>query len=81
MAERLAYLDYIELWPNRAGECPMCGDWRILNHAVGWYCGPTHDAIGSTSTEYKPSEGETEAIVGGMGVCRQCHDDFHAKAA
>lgn len=66
-------LTEIHLWPNDSGECNMCGEWRVLNHAVAWYCGPTHDEIGAASTEYVGCDGKP-AIVGGMAVCKQCHD-------
>jgi len=50
------------------GDCPMCNQWRKLDHAIAWCCGPTHDEIGSMSSEYFQTE------VGGMGVCKECHD-------
>lgn len=58
-------------------DCPMCDRLRKMTHAVGWYCGPTHDEIGSVSTEYRSCDG-TPAIVGGMPVCKECHDGFYA---
>ena len=42
------------------GDCPMCNQWRKLDHAIAWCCGPTHDEIGSMSTKYRGHE------VGGM---------------
>jgi hypothetical protein len=63
----------IHLWPNDCGECNMCGQERVLDHAVAWYCGPTHDEIGSISTECRSTDGQP-AIVGGMSVCKECHD-------
>ena len=63
----------IHLWPNNSGECPMCDQMQILDHAVAYYCGPTHDEIGSISTEYTSCDGKP-AIVGGMPVCKRCHD-------
>jgi hypothetical protein len=54
------------------GECPMCETEQRLDHAVGWCCGPTHDDIGTMSTEYRDTE------VGGMCVCKSCHDQFYA---
>lgn len=61
-------------------DCPMCGqEWR-LDHAVGWYCGPTLDEIGSVSTEYRGTS-EAPAIVGGMCVCAACHDRHYGIAA
>lgn len=54
------------------GECVMCEQDKRLDHAVGYYCEPTHDPIGSVTTEY--SDG---GIVGGMCVCKQCHDSFY----
>lgn len=50
-------------------ECSMCRKVRRLDHAVAWYCGPTHDEIGSVTTEYTDG-----GIVGGMCVCKGCHD-------
>lgn len=57
----------------------MCGEIRRLDHAVGWYCGPTQDEIGSVSTEYRGGDDGTLAIVGGMTVCQSCHDGHYAK--
>lgn len=54
-------------------DCAMCGRYRRLDHAVAWYCGPTHDEIGSVSTEYRSCDGRPP-IVGGMCVCRNCHE-------
>lgn len=54
-------------------DCPMCDQERRLDHAVAWYCGPTHDEIGSVTTEYTDG-----GIVGGMGVCRACHDKHYS---
>ena len=54
------------------GDCHMCGEDRRLDHAVAWYCGPTHDEIGSVTTEY--TDGGT---VGGMCVCKTCHDGWY----
>lgn len=70
----------IDLWPNNSGICNMCEQERILNHAVAWYCEPTHDEIGSISTQYTSSDGR-EAIVGGMCVCRECHDLHYGVAS
>lgn len=57
------------------GDCPMCDQERRLDHAVAWYCGPTHDEIGSVTTEYTDG-----GIVGGMPVCGACHDRHYDKA-
>lgn len=70
----------IHLWPNNSGECGMCGEMSILSHAVAYYCGPTHDEIGSVSTEYTSCDGQP-AIVGGMSVCKPCHDGHYDLAA
>jgi hypothetical protein len=59
------------------GDCIMCGEYRRLDHAVAYYCGPTHDDIGSISTEYVSGTDEP-AIVGGMCVCKTCHDRHYA---
>lgn len=58
-------------------DCAMCGNYRRLDHAVAWYCGPTHDEIGSLSTEYLSTD-DAPAVVGGMCVCRSCHDSWYA---
>ncbi len=57
------------------GECSMCGKERRLDHAVAWYCGPTHDEIGAVTTEYTDG-----GIVGGMSVCKGCHDMHYGVA-
>jgi hypothetical protein len=49
------------------GDCCMCEEYKHLNHCVGYYCGPTHDEIGSVTTEYTDG-----GIVGGMCVCKSC---------
>lgn len=56
------------------GDCSMCGHLHRLDHAVAWYCGPTHDEIGAVTTEYTDG-----GIVGGMCVCKQCHDGHYAE--
>jgi hypothetical protein len=58
---------------RRWDDCSMCDQYRRLDHAVAWCCGPTHDEIGSMSTEYRDTE------VGGMPVCKSCHDTFYAE--
>lgn len=55
------------------GDCAMCGQRKRLDHAVAWYCGPTHDEIGTVTTEYTDG-----GIVGGMCVCKSCHDKHYA---
>lgn len=55
------------------GDCVLCEKYRRLNWAVGWYCGPTRDEIGKPSTEYQGPDN----IVGGMCVCRECHDSVY----
>lgn len=67
----------IHLWPNDSGECLLCGEMKLLKHAVAYYCGPTHDEIGSISTEYRSTDGQP-AIVGGMRCCKECHDRHYA---
>jgi hypothetical protein len=67
---------YIDLQEGRYwGECPMCNRVRRLDHAVAYYCGPTHDEIGSVTTEYADG-----GIVGGMPVCKDCHDAHYPPA-
>jgi hypothetical protein len=58
------------------GDCCMCNEYKRLDHAVGYYCGPTHDPIGSITTQYVGG-----GIVGGMCVCKECHDTFYGVAA
>ena len=70
----------IELWSNRSGECQLCGEDSILDHAVPFYCEPTYDEIGSISTQYRSTDGQP-AIVGGMRCCRPCHDRHEAGRA
>ena len=53
------------------GDCCLCGEECILDYCVGYCCGPTHDEIGSMSTEYIGLE------VGGMCACKGCHDKFY----
>lgn len=53
------------------GECCICGQDCTLDYSVGYCCGPTHDEIGSWSTEYR------DTIVGGWCACKECHDDFY----
>lgn len=53
------------------GNCCICGVECYLDYAVGYCCGPTHDEIGSMSTEYPGLE------VGGNVACKKCHDDFY----
>jgi hypothetical protein len=72
-------LTEIHLWPNNSGECSLCGEMKLLDHAVAYYCSPTHDEIGSISTEYTSSDG-LPAIVGGMQCCQECHDRHYAVA-
>jgi hypothetical protein len=55
------------------GICCMCDQYKRLDHAVAYYCEPTHDEIGSVSTQYTSTDGKP-AIVGGMCVCKGCHD-------
>lgn len=61
----------INLW-SPEGECCICGKLCVVEHCVGYYCGPTHDPIGSVTTEYTDG-----GIVGGRLACRPCHDNFY----
>lgn len=56
-------------------DCPMCGSFRRLTHAVGWYCGPVHEQPGEQVRGW--SDG---AIAAGMSVCRECHDGFYGES-
>lgn len=71
-----ARIHTIYLWcdPEPLDECPKCGQVARINHAIGYCCDFTHDEIGAPSTEYR---GET---VGGMSVCKPCHDEFYGEA-
>lgn len=51
------------------GDCPICGQHKRLGHAVGWYESPVQEDIGSIL----PHGGE----VGGMCVCKECHDGHY----
>lgn len=57
----------IRLWEPEH-ECCICGEIGNHRYIVAYCCGPTHDEIGSMSTEYKNTE------VGGMPACKTCHD-------
>ena len=60
-----------KFWPVVA-ICCICGEEHELSHSVGYYCGPTHDEIGSITTEYTDG-----GVVGGMPACKPCHDKFY----
>lgn len=64
----------IELWPTNIHECPLCGVVDRIDHAVAYCCGPTHDEIGSESSEY------AGCTVGGMCCCKSCHDKHYGVA-
>lgn len=67
----------IELWPRDIHECALCGEVKRCDHCVAFYCEPTHDEIGSVSTQYTSTDGKP-AIVGGMTCCKECHDAHEA---
>lgn len=54
------------------GDCCLCGQPCSLDYCVGYYCGPTHDPIGSVTTEYTDG-----GRVGGQAACKECHDKFY----
>lgn len=60
----------IRLWEPTA-ECCLCGEETPPTHSVGYCCGPTHDEIGTQSTQYPGHE------VCGMTACKPCHDKFY----
>ena len=65
----------IQLWPSIIyDDCPICGHYRRLDHAVGWYCGPVRQNPGEQVPGWRG-----EAIAGGMSVCGECHDGFYAE--
>jgi hypothetical protein len=69
MSERV---EIITIWltpPWTVDDCPMCEHERVLDHVVGWYCGPTRLDLGA-----KLANGDE---VGGRCVCRRCHDQFY----
>ncbi len=73
MSAGLANILTIDLNEGRQwGDCSMCGEERRLERAVGWWCGPRREDIGATL----PNGG----TVGGMCVCRPCHDGFYSEA-
>lgn len=64
----------IELWGERhSGECPMCEQEALLDRAVGWYEEAVTEDIGTIL----PHGG----VVGGMSVCRACHDRHYRISA
>jgi hypothetical protein len=65
----------INLWDNDCGECPMCDRERQLRNAVAWWCGPVRHEIGA---KLELTDGTIQE-VGGMPVCKECHDDFYAE--
>lgn len=67
----------IKLWDRTIHECALCGEVKQCRYCVPFYCEPTHDPIGSVSTEYTSSAGSA-AIVGGMICCKECHDKHEA---
>lgn len=48
--------------------CCICGDECPIKFSVAYCCGPTHDEIGSQSSEYADTD------VGGAPACKRCHD-------
>jgi hypothetical protein len=71
-----AEVTVINLWGHGepvVDDCPMCERERLLSYAVGWWCGPRQEDIGSTLRN-----GEE---VGGMTVCKDCHDQLYGIAA
>lgn len=67
----------IELWDRSIHECALCGEVKQCRHCVPFYCEPTHDPIGSVSTQYVNADG-SPAIVGGMVCCKECHDQHYS---
>ena len=63
----------LDLWGPPTATCCICQADHDLRQCVGYYCGPTHDEIGSVSTEYPGPRN----IVGGMPACKPCHDEFY----
>jgi hypothetical protein len=62
----------IRLWEPLA-QCCICGAETPLTHSVAYCCGPTHDEIGSMSSEYRDTE------VSGMPACKDCHDRHYSR--
>lgn len=58
-------------------DCHMCDQFRRLDHAVAWWCGPVHMEIGHQFTAMDGSE----QTVGGMCVCKACHDQHYPEEA
>lgn len=52
-------------------QCRICGKDCPPDFGVAYCCGPTHDEIGSMSSEYSGTE------VGGATACKLCHDQHY----
>lgn len=62
---------YYDWLPDRHwDDCVLCGEYRLINHAVAFYEEPVHEEIGT-----KLWHG---GVVGGMSCCKECHDNHYA---
>lgn len=52
-------------------QCCICGKDCPPDYGVAYCCGPTHDEIGSMSSEYADTE------VCGATACKLCHDQHY----
>lgn len=64
---------------SEQGQCAVCDRDRKLDHVIAWNCGPTHDAIGSLSTELE--DGVRPVVVGERKVCEECYDLHYGKGS
>jgi hypothetical protein len=62
----------IRLW-SPITDCALCSEECELSHSVGWYEGPLEEMPGDSLA--LPNGEVVE--VGGMPVCRTCHDRFY----
>lgn len=61
----MAEYQVIHLWSPEWHECPLCGEFRHINHCVTFYEEPRPDL-------------EIGGEIGGMSCCKECHDGVHA---
>lgn len=61
--------DYHWLPDRNWDDCLLCGEYRLINHAVAFYEEPVHEEIGTVLWH----GGE----VGGMSCCKECHDKHY----
>lgn len=62
-------IDYDWLPDRHWDDCLLCGEYRLIDHAVAFYEEPVHLEIGG-----KMPNGDE---VGGMSCCKECHDKHY----